>query len=179
MVGIVHQTFAHYPFLVCFSNFPYELCIFSLHLLLAKIFWNFKVFTLEHAHLQFYHHRETIQTPVYIKLNLLKLLKLFKVFSFQLFKASKAFKNVLTFQKHSSCNFWQTKNNVSDKGKRAISLLCKGDELLSSISVSLLAEIFSESSNFDDSDSCHRVLPSRTIVKQDNIFATPRQLRRS
>ena len=40
--------------------------------------------------------------------------------------------------------------------------------------MSLLAEIFSESSNFDDSDSCHRVLSSRTIVKQNNIFATPR-----
>ena len=62
-------------------------------------------------------------------------------------------KESITSQKRGSRDYWQTADNVLNKGKSAICPLYNGLEVLSSASdkAKLFAEKFSKNSNLDDS----------------------------
>ena len=80
----------------------------------------------------------------------------------------------ITSQKLGSRDFWQTANNVLNKGKSTIPPLFNGLELLSSASdkAKLFAENLSKNSNLDGSGISLPVFPSRTNLKQHNISGT-------
>ena len=75
---------------------------------------------------------------------------------------------------------WRIANSVFNKGKYAIPPLFNGPEVLSSASdkAKLFAEIFSLTSNLDDSGVSLPVFPSRTNLKLHNISVTPKMVRK-
>ena len=89
-------------------------------------------------------------------------------------------KQSITSQKLGSCDFWQIANSVLNKCKSALPPLFNGPEVLSSASdkAKLFAENFSMNSNLDDSGISLPVFPSRTNLKLQNIFVTPKMVRK-
>ena len=75
---------------------------------------------------------------------------------------------------------WRIANSVFNKGKSAIPPLFNGPEVLSSASdkAKLFAEIFSLTSNLDDSGVSLPVFPSRTNLKLHNISVTLKMVRK-
>ena len=86
----------------------------------------------------------------------------------------------ITSQKLGSRDFWRIANSVLNKGKSAIPPLFNRLEVLPSVSdkAKLFAEIFSLNSNLDDSGISLPVFPSRTNLKQHNIYVTPKIVRK-
>ena len=89
-------------------------------------------------------------------------------------------KESITSQKIRSRNLWRITNSVLDKGKSPIPSVFNGKEVLSFASdkAKLFAEYFSMNSNFDDSEISLPVFPSRTNLKLNNIYVTPKIVRK-
>ena len=89
-------------------------------------------------------------------------------------------KEAITSQKHDSRDFWQIANSVFNKGKSAIPPLFNGPEVLSSASdkAKLFAENFSKNSNLDNSGISLPVFTSRTNLKVQDIFITPKVIKK-
>ena len=89
-------------------------------------------------------------------------------------------KESITPQKHGSCDFWRIANSVLNKGKSAIPPLFSGLEVFSSAcdKAKLCAENFSKNSNLDDSGISLPVFLSKANLKLDNIFATPKMVKK-
>ena len=87
-------------------------------------------------------------------------------------------KESITFQKLGSRELWRIANRVLNKSKYAIPPLFNDPEVLSSASdkAKLFSENFSKNPNLDDSGIFSPVLPSRTNLKLDNIFVTPKMV---
>ena len=89
-------------------------------------------------------------------------------------------KEFITSQKLGFQDFWQIANSVLNKNKSAIPPQFNGPEVLSSASgeAKLFAENFSENSNFGDSGISLSVFPSRTNLKLQYIFVTPKMVKK-
>ena len=87
-------------------------------------------------------------------------------------------KESVTSQKLGSRDFWRIANSVLYKEKSAIPSLFNSPEVLSSASdkAKLFAEKFSKNFNLDDSGISLSDFPSRTNLKQHNIFVTPKMI---
>ena len=89
-------------------------------------------------------------------------------------------KESITSQKLDSQDFWRIANSVFSKGKSALPPLFNGPEVLPfpSDKAKLFAENFSKNSNLDDSDISLPFFPSRTNLKQHNIYVTPKMVKK-
>ena len=89
-------------------------------------------------------------------------------------------KRSITSQKLCSPDFWRITNSILNKGKSAIPPLFNGLEVLSSASdkPKLFAENFSKNSNLDDSGISLPDFPSRTNLKLNNIYVSPKMAKK-
>ena len=89
-------------------------------------------------------------------------------------------KESITSQKLGSRDFWRIANNVLNKSKSVIPPLFNGLEVLSFASdkAKLFAKNFSKNSNLDGSGISLPVFPSRTNLKLDNIYVTPKMVKK-
>ena len=94
---------------------------------------------------------------------------------------TKKIKETIFSQRVGSRDFWHIANNVLNRGKSAIPPFCNGPEVLTFASekAKLFAELFSKSSNLDDSGHALPAFSHRTDITLSNMVFTLKMVKKA